>query len=109
MEARFTWQAIYQHRLGEVAKQRAVLNDPDSIQEGKEHGLFRHYRSRVMRGGEVMPMGPTCRVCGRLMWKKVSEKKEPRGNTIVYECTNDGCSNYVKSGYRLREKVFEPK
>jgi hypothetical protein len=47
--------------------------------------------------------------CGKLMWKKVSEKQEPKGNTVVYECRNDGCLNYVKSGYRLREKVFEPK
>jgi lysyl-tRNA synthetase class I len=73
---------------------------------------FRLMMKAPTRAGErdaVMPMGPTCRVCGRLMYKKVSEKKEPMGNTVVYECTNNGCSNYVKSGYRLREKVFEPK
>jgi hypothetical protein len=56
-----------------------------------------------------VPMGPPCRVCGKLMWKKISEKQEPKGSTVVYECRNDGCLNYVKSGYRLREKAFEPK
>jgi hypothetical protein len=56
-----------------------------------------------------MAMGPTCRSCGRLMWKKVSEKREPKGNTVVYECTNDGCKSYLTGGYRYREKVFEPK
>jgi hypothetical protein len=56
-----------------------------------------------------MAMGPTCRSCGRLMWKKISEKQEPVGKTVVYECTNDGCKNYARSGYRLREKVFELK
>ncbi|MBR7839717.1 hypothetical protein KDL01_41085 [Actinospica durhamensis] len=54
-----------------------------------------------------MPMGPTCRVCRRLMYRKVSERKEAKGSTIVYECSNDGCANYIRSGYRLQEKVFE--
>lgn len=56
-----------------------------------------------------MAMGPTCGSCRRLMYRKVSERREPKGNTVVYECGNDGCPNYVKSGHRMREKVFEPK
>jgi hypothetical protein len=43
------------------------------------------------------------------MWKKVSEKREPKGNEVVYECTNDGCKSYLTGGHRYREKVFEPK
>ena len=56
-----------------------------------------------------MAMGPTCRSCGRLMYKKVSEQHQPKGNWVVYECSNDGCKNYLKSGHRNREKVFEAK
>ena len=56
-----------------------------------------------------MAMGPTCRACGRLMYKKVSERKEAQGTTVVYECTNDGCGNYTRGGHRMREKVFESK
>ena len=54
-----------------------------------------------------MPMGPTCRSCRRLMWKKVSQQRQPKGTWVAYECQNNGCPNYLKSGYRLREKVFE--
>ena len=56
-----------------------------------------------------MAMRPTCRACGRLMNGKVSEQRQPQGSWVVYECINNGCPNYVKSGYRLREKVFESK
>lgn len=69
----------------------------------------RHPHDERPEGSTTMPMGPTCRSCGRLMWKKVSEKREPQGNTVVYECTNDGCKSYLKGGSRYREKVFEPK
>lgn len=54
-----------------------------------------------------MAMGPTCRSCRMLMWKKVSEQRQEKGSWVVYECMNNGCVNYVKSGHRLREKVFE--
>lgn len=54
-----------------------------------------------------MPMGPTCQSCRQLMWKKISEQRQPYGSLIVYECQNNGCPNYVKSGRRIREKVFE--
>lgn len=56
-----------------------------------------------------MAMGPACKSCGRLMYKKVSEQRQPKGSWVTYECTNDGCKNYLKSGRRLREKVFEPR
>lgn len=54
-----------------------------------------------------MPMGPSCRSCGRLMYKKVSEQRQEKGLTIVYECSNDGCSSYLRGGKRYQEKVFE--
>ena len=54
-----------------------------------------------------MPMGPTCGACKRLMYRKVSEQRQEKGSWIVYECSNDGCPNYLKSGHRNREKVFE--
>jgi len=45
----------------------------------------------------------------RLMWKKVSEQRQEKGSRVTYECTNDGCTTYLKSGNRNRnrEKVFE--
>lgn len=54
-----------------------------------------------------MPMGPQCGSCKRLMYKKVSEQRQPKGSWVVYECTNDGCSYYIRGGHRNREKVFE--
>jgi hypothetical protein len=54
-----------------------------------------------------MAMGPTCGACRRLMYRKVSEQRQEKGSWIVYECSNDGCPNYLKSGHRVREKVFE--
>lgn len=57
-----------------------------------------------------MPKGLSCQVCRQRMSVK-SEKKEPMGSTVVYECVNPACKNYVDSGrrYRFSEKVFESK
>jgi hypothetical protein len=62
---------------------------------------------RAKGRGTAMAMGPTCPSCKREMYKKVSEQRQPKGSWIVYECSNNGCSNYIKSGRRVREKVFE--
>jgi hypothetical protein len=50
-----------------------------------------------------------CQVCRQNM-KVKSSKPEPKGAWVVYECQNNACSNYVRSGHsnRFSESVFEP-
>jgi hypothetical protein len=43
------------------------------------------------------------------MYKKISQQSQPKGTWVVYECSYDRCQNYLKSGQRIREKVFEPR
>lgn len=47
-----------------------------------------------------MAKGKKCPQCGYPMWAE-SEKKEPAGSWIVYECRAEKC--------KFREKVFEDK
>lgn len=57
-----------------------------------------------------MPKGLSCQVCRQRMSVK-SQRPEPMGTWVVYECGNPACKNYINSGkrYRFNEKVFEPK
>ncbi|MFG1809252.1 hypothetical protein [Streptomyces sp. NPDC049040] len=57
-----------------------------------------------------MPKGLSCQVCRQRMSVK-SQRPEPMGTWVVYECGNPACKNYIDSGkrYRFNEKVFEPK
>lgn len=55
-----------------------------------------------------MARGLSCQVCRQRMSVK-NERKQPEGSDVVYECKNDACSNYRRSGYRFSERVFEPK
>lgn len=55
-----------------------------------------------------MAKGRTCDVCRQRM-KVTREVKQPRGSDVWYECQNDACKNYVRSGhkYRFSAREFE--
>jgi hypothetical protein len=57
-----------------------------------------------------MSKGRTCDVCRQRMTVK-SEQKQPMGSWVVYECQNDACKNYVRSGHahRFSAREFEDK
>lgn len=57
-----------------------------------------------------MAKGRNCPVCGRSMAVK-SERRQPMGSDVVYECRNTACRNYISTDgrYPFRERVFEDK